>query len=344
MSTMNPINTPKSKARLENEIEKCREEGSWLKVLVLASQLVQNTREKSLVQFLLGESKLELYLELCNVSPASPTSTAAASSAATTAATASNATNTTTTTPAVSAASAAFNAQAILIMEQYEKEKKEKLIEESEEHLKTCLITSSSSPLCMDANLLLAKLYYIRQQFDNALKAIETSGIENVTQVEKTLPLRVMKLVTESFAIKGMALENLANQKIVDSNFSNNSSPSAHCSRRSSTESNQTTPKVDLPNNTIESRIFCLKRSSDLTLRYFQNVEKQHGQYLVSSVGGILESALQRIALLYVKNDQFDKAINQYRSMLNAQECKATSNCRQVFAKRLSEVSVFKKN
>ena len=311
MNQLNSIGTPKSKARLESEIEKCREEGNWQKVLQLASQLVQNTSEKCLVQFLLGESKLELYLEICNSTTNGATGT-------------SSSTSTT--------------------VNLYSGENKDKLLDEAEEHFQSCLTSSSSSPLCIDSNLLLAKLYYVRQHFDRAVKSIETSGIENVTQVEKALPLRVMKLVTESFAIKGMALENLANQLPPEHAITNGCSD-FHASDSSSplhstTKSNEIVPCASqiLANNTIESRIFCLVRSSDLTLRYLQNVEKQHGKYSLSSVESILETAIQRAPLLYIKNGQLHQSLNQYRSILNAVECKATQNCRQVIARQLSEV------
>lgn len=313
MNQLNTTGTPKSKARLESEIEKCREEGNWQKVLQLASQLIQNTSEKSLVQFLLGESKLELYLELCNVS--------------------------------INAAGSGTSSNNTTTVNICSGENKERLLDEAEEHFQNCLSSSSSSPLCMDSNLLLAKLYYVRQQYDRTVKAIETSGIENVTQVEKSLPLRVMKLVTESFAIKGMALEHLVNQNVAESpihryeSLSGRSSPIYNVPK--ATE-NLKTPKSGT--STIESRIFCLSRSSDLTLRYLQNVEKQHGQYSLSCVGGILETAIQRTPLLYIKNDQIKQAINQYRSILNAVECKATQNCRQVVARQLCEVNAVNVN
>lgn len=304
MNQLNSLGTPKSKARLESEIEKCREEGNWQKVLQLASQLVQNTAEKCLVQFLLGESKLELYLEICNTST---NGTAATSS------------NTSTT------------------VNLYSGENKDKLLDEAEEHFLNCLTINSSSPLSIDSNLLLAKLYFVRQQFDRSMKSIEKSGIDSVTQIEKTLPLRVMKLVAESFAIKGMSLENLAIQLTPEhnQNIANGSD--------SGTNSNDISPnasQVLASNNAIESPIFCLVRSSDLTLRYLQNVEKQLGQYSLNSVGSILETAIQRAPLLYIKNGQLHQAANQYRSILNAVECKTTQNCRQVIARQLSEVCV----
>ena len=260
-------------------------------MLQLTTQMINNNSDKSLIQFLLGESKLELYLDLVNT--ANPTSTTAA-------------------------ASTAASTKSLL-------ENKEKLIEEAEEHLKNCLNSSSSSPLCIDANLLLAKLFYAKKAYERTIKYIEASGIENVTQVEKALPLRVMKLITESFAIKGMALEYLAESQQDDTKQES---------------SGKLFPiKPSELKNTIESRIFCLTKSTDLTLRYLQNIEKQHGQYALINIGSIMETAIQRAPLLYIKNSQLTLALNQYRSILNAVECKATSNCRQIIARQLTEVS-----
>ena len=252
--------------------------------------MINNNSDKSLIQFLLGESKLELYLDLVN--SANPTSTATST--------------------------AGTNTKSLL-------ENKDKLIEEAEEHLKNCLNSSSSSPLCIDANLLLAKLFYAKKAYEKTIKYIEASGIENVTQVEKALPLRVMKLITESFAIKGMALEYLAESNQDDA-------------VKQETSGKLFPIKSSELKNTIESRIFCLTKSTDLTLRYLQNIEKQHGQYALISIGSIMETAIQRAPLLYIKNSQLNLALNQYRSILNAVECKATSNCRQIIARQLTEV------
>lgn len=262
--------------------------------------MINNNSDKSLIQFLLGESKLELYLDLVN--SANPTST--------------------TTSASASSSSVATNTKSLF-------ENKEKLIEEAEEHLKNCLNSSSSSPLCIDANLLLAKLFYAKKAYEKTIKYIEASGIENVTQVEKALPLRVMKLITESFAIKGMALEYLAESNQDDALVKQETS-----SKLFPIKSSELITK-----NTIESRIFCLTKSTDLTLRYLQNIEKQHGQYALISIGSIMETAIQRAPLLYIKNSQLTLALNQYRSILNAVECKATSNCRQIIARQLTEVS-----
>ncbi|RWS20619.1 tetratricopeptide repeat protein 5-like protein, partial [Leptotrombidium deliense] len=238
--------TPKSKARLESEIERNREEGHWRRCLELAQQLPIESNPQ-LIQFLLGETKLELCLETDKNSSSSS------------------------------------------------------LLKEAKKHLLSCLGGSNASPLCMDANLLLAKLYYVSGDFDEALKCIDASGIDAVTQVEKSLPLRVMKLVAESFAVKGMSLDK-------------------------NKEKNQ------------ELIITCLTKASDLTIRYMQNIEKQHGPYTVVVVGPILEVAIQRAPIELIQEQKVGKAVVQYRNLLNACETQSTLNMRQTISKQLAEV------
>jgi tetratricopeptide (TPR) repeat protein len=179
------------------------------------------------------------------------------------------------------------------------------LLEEALNHLKTCLENSSSSPLAMDANLLLAKCYYIRGDYEKALKHIELSGIDTISSVEKALPLRVIKLVAESFAVKGMALEHKNN----DTNY--------------------------------ESRISCLAKATELGIKYLQNIEKQKGPYIAVPLGNILEMAAQRAPILYIQNgNNVREALNQYRSTLNACETPSTLTTRQILSKQLAELLI----
>ena len=241
--------TPKNRARIESEIERNREEGNWDRCLDLAQQLGNDQPE--LINFLIGEAKLEKFLE--------------------------------------------GNKQSTVGSPSF-------LVEEAQEHLKQCLKGSNSSPLAMDANLLLAKSYYVIGNFEASLKHIELSGIDNINQIDATLPLRVMKLVAESLAVKGMSLEQIET------------------------------------NNNFEKRTTCLSKSSDLAIKYMQNVEKQQGSYMVASFGSILEMAIQRAPIVYIKAKQMDKACEQYRAILNACETPSTLNTRQILSRQFAEV------
>ena len=246
--------SPKSRARVESELERNREEGNWKRCLDLAQQLSQEMPQ--MVHFLSGEAKLEMYLE-------------------------------------DSAKDISKRDQALL--------------DQSLNHLKSCLESSASSPLAMDANLLLAKCYYMKGEYESALKHIEKSGIDSINTVDKSLPLRVIRLVAESYAVKGMSLEHKSNKE----------------------------------NRDIDIRISCLVRATELGLRYLQNVEKQLGPYIVVPLGPILETAIQRAPILYIKNgNNVKQALNQYRLTLNACETPSTLTTRQILAKQLAELLI----
>lgn len=239
--------TPKHRVRVEAEIERSREEGNWKRCLELSQQLAPE--QTQLMQFLMGEAKLEKFLE-----------------------------------------TGKDTGSSVLLMD-------------AKKHLNLCLNSSGASPLSMDANLLLSKAHYVHGDYAEALRCIEISGIEPITRVEKSLPLRVMKLVAESFAVKGMSLE-----------------------------------KEFPADEEDEARTTCLSRASDLSLRFIQNMEKLQGQYAVISLGNILETAIQRGPMLFIQNKKMDKAMFQYRCFMNACETHSTLNMRQVISRQLAEV------
>ncbi|KAI1289298.1 Tetratricopeptide repeat protein 7B [Halotydeus destructor] len=237
--------TPKSKVRVESEIEKNREEGNWNRCLELSQQLPSDQGE--LIQFLMGEAKLEKFLE-----------------------------------------SGKESGTSVLLMD-------------ATRHLKNCLNGAGSSPLAMDTNLLLAKAHFVHGDYAQALKCIEDSGIEPVTRLEKTLPLRVMKLVAESFAVKGMSL---------DKEHSDDEKDSAQYN--------------------------CMVKATELSLRYIQNMEKVLGQYAIVILGSILDSAIVKCpSLLAQKN--VTEAICHMRSTMNAVESQSTLGLRQTTALKFAE-------
>ena len=236
--------TPKHRIRVESEIERNREQGHWSRCLELAAQLP--VEQSQLSHFLMGEAKLELFLE-------SGTS-------------------------------------------------ENIMLNESKNHLTSCL-APDGGPLAMDANLLLSKAHYVSGEYGLALRFIDASGIEAVTQVEKSLPMRVMKLVAESFAVKGMCL---------DKEFSH---------------------EVDAD----EMKVNYLQKAMDLSLRYLQNMDKQHGPYVSYALGNILETAIQKAPMLHVRNKQVERAVHLYRSFMNAVENPSSLNLRQFMSRQLVE-------
>ncbi|ROT61164.1 Tetratricopeptide repeat protein 7B [Penaeus vannamei] len=198
----------------------------------------------------------------------------------------------------------------------------------------------------LDALLLLAKLEYAMGDYEGALNRLTAAGLDQLT--EKALPTRSLRIVAESYAIKGLC--------------------SAPQPRKS-----LGLEKAPLPNNSkfqraekVEKMIRCFELAGDLTLLYLQEQDKltstpsTHSLYSVPSVsttnttgstsplppngleskkiGVILETALQRAPILHMKAGQLDKAISRYRSMLSAVESTATQHLRLTLARQLAEV------
>ena len=244
--------TPKHKIRVETEIEKNREDGNWSRCLELSTQLPSDQR--ALMEFLMGEAKLEMFLESGKEGGSSA------------------------------------------------------LLTEAKKNLNNCLkwVEKDREPLTMDVNLLMAKANFVSGDYFMALKSIEDSGIEAVTQVEKNLPLRIMKLVAESYAVKGMCLEK---------------------------EFPEEESKED-------EKTACLTKATDLSLRYLQNMEKTNGPYVTYRLGNILETAIQKGPMILIQNHKVDRAIVQYRSFMNAIENQSSYNLRQVMSRQFAETLI----
>ncbi|XP_037776218.1 tetratricopeptide repeat protein 7B-like isoform X3 [Penaeus monodon] len=288
--------------RLEAEIERSREESNWRKVIELAEHLKSRNQTglETLANFLIGEGKLESYLEE----------------------------NPPTEANVHRAKTGLSDARRYLLMCIGEPAKKGEL------------------EVSLDALLLLAKLEYAMGDYEGALNRLTAAGLDQLT--EKALPTRSLRIVAESYAIKGLC--------------------SAPQPRKS-----LGLEKAPLPNNSkfqraekVEKMIRCFELAGDLTLLYLQEQDKltstpsTHSLYSVPSVsttnttgstsplppngleskkiGVILETALQRAPILHMKAGQLDKAISRYRSMLSAVESTATQHLRLTLARQLAEV------
>ncbi|KAK7066570.1 Tetratricopeptide repeat protein 7B [Halocaridina rubra] len=273
--------------RIEAEIEKSREESNWKKVVELAEHLKARNQPglETLANFLIGEGKLESYLEEnppieANI-PRAKTGLA--------------------------------DARRYLLM----------CIGEPAKKLEVSL----------DALLLLSKLEYAMGDYEGALGRLTSAGLDQLT--EKALPTRSLRIIAESYAIKGLCSE-----------------------------------KIPLPNNSKYQRadkadkmIRCFELAGDLTLLYLQEQDKlrstpsTHSLHSLPSasttgsnsplppngvenkkIGVILETALQRAPILHMKAGYVDKAITRYRNMLSAVESTATQHLRLTLARQLAEV------
>ncbi|GBM52501.1 Tetratricopeptide repeat protein 7B [Araneus ventricosus] len=110
-----------------------------------------------------------------------------------------------------------------------------------------------------------------------------------------------------------------------------------------------------------EQILQALVKAGDLALRYLQEMERTQGNtggtipQLMSGnnppssgsplppnteyrIGPILETALQRAPILYIKNNKLSNAIEQYRKVLSSVETSSTQSLRQIMARQLAEV------
>lgn len=263
--------------RIETEIEKSREESNWKRVVELAEHLKErstSSESECLANFLIGEGKLELYLEEC---------------------------------PPVE--SNLFKARTGLA--------------EAKQYL---MLTASEqgkkAGVLLDSNLLLGKVHYAMGFFQESLNYYDQAELHTLT--EKHLPSRSLRIVAESYAIKGLCLEKV---------------PPSSSSKYKQAEWE-------------EHRIQCFEVAGDLTLLYLQEQDKIQQQSTSTNVGSyspqppnpqrhigpVLETALQRAPILHIQAGRLQSAVDRYRTMLSAVESSATQSLRLTLTRQLAEV------
>lgn len=177
--------------------------------------------------------------------------------------------------------------------------------------------------IALDAYLLLAKLCYACGEYEKSLQNFVKAELN--TLAEKELTLRSLKILAESYAIKGLCLENQISKPT--SKF-----------KKSERESEM---------------INCFERASDLGLLYLQEQDVASLSSAVNSttnsvgsaagetgrrMGAILEMALQRAPIVLIKSGKLQEAIERYRIMLNAIETRTTQSLRLTLSRQLAEV------
>lgn len=178
--------------------------------------------------------------------------------------------------------------------------------------------------IALDAYLLLAKLCYACGEYEKSLQNFVKAELN--TLAEKELTLRSLKILAESYAIKGLCLENQISKPT--SKF-----------KKSERESEM---------------INCFERATDLGLLYLQEQDVASLSSVVNSIntnnttsgagetgrrmGAILEMALQRAPIVLIKTGKLQEAIERYRVMLNAIETRTTQSLRLTLSRQLAEV------
>ncbi|XP_030746939.1 tetratricopeptide repeat protein 7B-like [Sitophilus oryzae] len=267
-------------SRIEVDIEKNREEGNWTKVIELAEQLKEKSSDfQCLSDFLIGEGKLESYLEEW---------------------------------PPIE-----LNIHRA----------KKGLIEAKAYLNKVITKEGVQAGVAMDAHLLLGKLNYTCGQYSDGLKNFSDGELQKLS--EKRLPLRSLKIVAESYAIKGLCLQK-------DMSASNSSSKFKKAEKE-------------------EELARCFDLASDLSLLYMQKLEKEINTTSIGStgttgshspqppgphktLGEVLEQALQAAPIALLHQGKPDLALERYRNSLYAVESHGVHNIRLKFMTQMAEL------
>ncbi|XP_050310912.1 tetratricopeptide repeat protein 7B isoform X2 [Anthonomus grandis grandis] len=178
--------------------------------------------------------------------------------------------------------------------------------------------------VAMDAHLLLGKLHYACGQYGDALQNYKLADLQNLS--EKKLPLRSLKIVAESYAIKGLCLQK-------------------------DTSASSKFKKAEKQ----EEMARCFDLASDLGLLYMQNLDKEINSTSMTgsgntgshsplppghqkALGEVLEQALQAAPVVLLQHGKADLALERYRNTLCAIEAHGINSIRLKFMTQLAEL------
>nr|CAD7442906.1 unnamed protein product [Timema bartmani] len=217
---------------------------------------------------------------------------------------------------------------------------------------KRYLLTSASEQgkkigVLLDANLLLGKLHYAMGLYEDSLNYYNQAELQTLT--EKTLPSRSLRIVAESYAIKGSSSHRISptisrrTLRIAAESLG----LKGMCLEKVPPSSSSKYKQAEWE----EQRVQCFELAGDLTLLYLQEQDKiqqttytNTGSYSPQpphperQIGPVLETALQRAPILYIQGGKLQSAVARYRTMLSAVESSATQSLRLTLTRQLAEV------
>ncbi|KAH8365153.1 hypothetical protein KR084_004144 [Drosophila pseudotakahashii] len=202
--------------------------------------------------------------------------------------------------------------------------------------------------IALDAYLLLAKLCFAcgeyEQSLDNFVKA------ELNTLAEKELTLRSLKILAESYAIKGLCLEQQTSKPTSKFKKAEKETEMISCFERATDLGLLYLQEYDIVSGSSSSSN---NSTAGSTLNVNASVQPSSSSFAISStipasgptglevnrrMGAILETALQRAPIVLIKTEKLQEAVERYRIMLNAIETRATQSLRLTLARQLAEV------
>ncbi|XP_037941186.1 tetratricopeptide repeat protein 7B-like, partial [Teleopsis dalmanni] len=196
--------------------------------------------------------------------------------------------------------------------------------------------------IALDAFLLLAKLSFACGEYEKSLENFVKAELN--TLAEKELTLRSLKILAESYAIKGLCLENQTNQPSSKFKKAEKETEMISCFERATdlgllylqeqdiatySTPNSTAGTTLAVNSTVQPSASSLAISSTIPANPLE---------INRRMGTILETALQRAPIVLIKAGKLQDAIERYRTMLNAIETKTTQSLRLTLARQLAEV------
>ncbi|XP_062065380.1 tetratricopeptide repeat protein 7A isoform X3 [Lepus europaeus] len=232
-------------------------------------------------------------------------------------------------------------------------EKNEQRMNEAKNYLSSILTHGRLPPQYMcEAMLILGKLHYVEGSYRDAISMYARAGIDGMSMEHK--PLYQMRLLSEAFVIKGSPCCSLSPALYSfqhASSFLGEHSPGGQRSCRGGLSLER------LPNS-IASRyrltereeevIACFERASWIAQVFLQELEKttststsRHlkGSHLADyELTYFLEAALQSAYVKNLKKGNIVKGMRELREVLRTVETKATQNFKVVAAKHLAGV------
>lgn len=177
--------------------------------------------------------------------------------------------------------------------------------------------------VAMDAHLLLGKLQYACGQYSDALQHYKIAELHTLS--EKKLPLRSMRIVAESYAIKGICLQK--------------NDPAVSKFKKA---------------ERLEEVTRCFELASDLSILYMQKLEKDlslsipntstTGSHspapplIQKSLSPVLEQALQTAPIILLQEGKISAAVERYRNTLSAIESQGILTVRLKFMCQMAEL------
>ncbi|KAH8384665.1 hypothetical protein KR093_004435 [Drosophila rubida] len=295
--------TRNNTTKVEALIESCRSEGKWQRVIELTDELKTGSpHNECLANFLVGEARLENYLEEHAVAPETNFGRAKSGLA------------------------------------------------EARRFLNLALGESGQKAgIALDAYLLLAKLCYACGEYEQSLENFVKAELN--TLAEKELTLRSLKILAESYAIKGLCLEQQASKPSSKFKKAEKDTEMICCFERASDLGLLYLQEYDIVSGSNSSSNNSTAGST-LNVNAGGGVQQSSSSFAISStipsssvtlevsrrMGAILETALQRAPIVLIKAGKLQVAVERYRIMLNAIETRATQSLRLTLARQLAEV------